>query len=600
MSLIDELKRRNVFRVGVMYVVISWLILQVADVVLGNIEAPAWVFQVILLVLALGLPLALFFAWAFELTPDGLKREKDVDRNQSVTRQTGRKMDRAIIVVLALAVAYFAIDKYVFERDTSAPPDVAALDSPAQQPAEAADTTVDRSIAVLPFVNMSSDTEQEYFSDGISEELLNLLAKIPEFRVAGRTSSFAFKGKNEDLREIGSQLGVANILEGSVRKGGSRVRITAQLVKVDDGFHLWSDTYDRELTDVLKVQDEIAAAVVEQLKATLLDAADAAALGYEDDALSANAEAYDLYLRALDTIRDSRSPEDYHESAKLLEEAVSLVPTSALAWSNLGMAWSLYAGVATEGWTESLARARVAVNTALELDDSVPEAHVARARIATNFDWDWQLAEASLQRALELRPGDIRARQALARLRSTHGDLDTAAKMLREVIAQDPLNKSLQSSLAVQLILSGDLQESETIYRRLLRDSDSNATFLGMLSWNLALQGRTEDALRMAEQESVPFLRNTALAIIQQLLGNTDAAELAQQRLLEEYGNAAAYQQAIIFASWEQPDEALRWLQVAYDEGDPGLPVMKNDPTLIPLRDHPAYIEILEKMNLAD
>ena len=228
MSIFQELKRRNVIRVAVAYVIPAWLILQVADVVLGNIGAPAWVFQTILLVLGLGLPLALVFAWAFELTPEGLKREKDVDRSTSVTQQTGRKLDRAIIAVLVIALSYFAWDKFATEvpEATTAKSDKA-------------------SIAVLPFVNMSSDPEQEYFSDGISEELLNLLAKIPQFQVAGRTSSFEFKGQNDDLREIGEQLGVDNILEGSVRKGGDRVRITAQLVKVDDGFHLWSDTFER-------------------------------------------------------------------------------------------------------------------------------------------------------------------------------------------------------------------------------------------------------------------------------------------------------------------------------------------------------------------
>jgi TolB-like protein len=223
-NLTKELSRRNVFRVGIAYVVVCWLIAQVAELALASFDAPGWVIKTILLVLVLGFPLALFFAWAYELTPEGLKKEKEVDRSRSITAKTGRKLDFVIIGMLTVGLLFVVIDNYFLDESAPAQEDgVAAL----------------RSIAVLPFVNMSNDPDQEYFSDGISEELLNLLAKIPAFRVAGRTSSFAFKGRSEDMRLIGESLGVQTILEGSVRKSGDRVRITAQLVKTDDGFHLW-------------------------------------------------------------------------------------------------------------------------------------------------------------------------------------------------------------------------------------------------------------------------------------------------------------------------------------------------------------------------
>ena len=262
MSFFDELKRRNVFRVGVAYVIVAWLLAQVADLFLENFGAPDWVIKSVLIVLVIGFPLAIFFAWAFELTPEGLKREKEVDRSQSIASETGRKLDRAIIAILVLALGYFVYDKY---GGSGAPAEVATAQN-AALPAEA-----EKSIAVLPFVNMSSDTEQEYFSDGISEEILNALAGVQGLKVAGRTSSFAFKGQNQDLRAIGEALGVNHILEGSVRKSGGKVRITAQLIKVDDGFHVWSDTYDRELTDVFAIQDEIANAILEQMRTALLD-----------------------------------------------------------------------------------------------------------------------------------------------------------------------------------------------------------------------------------------------------------------------------------------------------------------------------------------
>ncbi len=248
---------------------------------MDSFAAPDWVTKTILLVLALGFPLALFFAWAFELTADGLKKEKEVDRSQSVTTRTGRKLDFVIIAVLAAGLLFVVIDNYFLDVADPAQEEIAAEL---------------RSIAVLPFVNMSNDPDQDYFSDGISEELLNLLAKIPAFKVAGRTSSFAFKGRSEDLRLIGDSLGVESILEGSVRKSGDRVRITAQLVKTDDGFHLWSETYDRTLDDIFAVQDDIANSVVRELKVTLLGEApqvDGQERGIDD------VDAYNAYMRGL-------------------------------------------------------------------------------------------------------------------------------------------------------------------------------------------------------------------------------------------------------------------------------------------------------------
>jgi TolB-like protein len=261
----EELKRRNVFRVAIAYIVVVWLVLQVADVVLPTFRTPEWVMPAFTFLLALGFPIALIFAWAFELTPEGIRPEKEVDRSESITHVTGRKFDFVIIGVLILAVAFLAYDKFVIEPAHEASPGTADITDD-----EVVGTdTPELSVAVLPFVNMSAEPEQEYFSDGISEELLNQLTKIRGLQVAGRTSSFAFKGKNEDLRSIADQLNVAHILEGSVRKAGNRVRITAQLVKASDGYHLWSETYDRELTDIFGIQEETAKAVASALSVTL-------------------------------------------------------------------------------------------------------------------------------------------------------------------------------------------------------------------------------------------------------------------------------------------------------------------------------------------
>lgn len=581
MSLISELRRRNVFRVAVAYVITAWLLLQVADVVLGNIGAPDWVFKVILLVLALGLPLALLFAWAFEMTPDGIKREKHVDRSTSITQQTGRKLDRAIIAVLIVAVGYFAIDKFVLHDHTD------------NQAAVTANSGSRPSIAVLPFVNMSSDIEQDYFSDGISEELLNLLAKIPDFRVAGRTSSFAFKGKNEDLRTIGESLGVGKLLEGSVRKGGNRVRITAQLINVEDGFHLWSDTYDREVTDILAVQDEIAAAVVHALKVTLLDET----VIHNTKTEAVNPDAYNAYLQGLFYL-NKLGPANQRIAVDHFENAIAIEPEYAQAWAGLARASINYAAQGSDGVSAALQRGRDAANKALELNPDLPDAHVALSRINYAFDWDWNSAESALRRALELRPGDVGARRRLAVQVSARGNTREALNIVRSLIEADPLDENLQLFYSGALFVDGQLDAAAAVAKRLVEQNPQMNFARGYLSWVLLSEGQFDAALEVARDEPVTFFRLTALAIAHHKLGNTDEARHAQQELLEEYGNLAAFQQAQIHTFWGEYDTALDWLEIAYENRDPGMTDVKTARAFIPLRNLPRFVAIVEKMGL--
>ncbi len=324
MSFFDELKRRNVFRVGIAYLIGAWLLLQIADVVLNNIAAPGWVFKAIMLLVGIGLPIALFFAWAFEMTPEGVKRESEIDRNQSITRTTGRKLDRSIIVVLVIALGYFIWQSQVPDNTvaaTQAEPSIsenASIATPVQEP----------SIAVLPFVNMSADPEQEFFSDGISEEILNVLVRVEGLKVASRTSSFTYKGKDLNIPEIAKQLKVGNIVEGSVRKSGNRVRITAQLINTDDDRHLWSDTFDRELTDIFAIQDEIARAIVNALKQELNVGLEAVKV----ETVTQNLDAYELYLKARGLFI---ARQDLDVANQLFQRAIELDPEFAQAWEGL-------------------------------------------------------------------------------------------------------------------------------------------------------------------------------------------------------------------------------------------------------------------------
>jgi len=294
LSFIDELKRRNVIRVGVAYAIAAWFLLQISDLVLENIAAPDWVIQAIMLVLGIGFPLAVIFAWAFEMTPEGIKREADVDRSSSITSQTGRKLDRMIIAVLVITVGYLLVDKLYLGSGSITGSDQAG-EAPVSQVIEPDPIPEGPSVAVLPFVNMSGDKENEYFSDGLTETLLHMLAQLPDLRVAARTSSFAFKGQNKDIREIAEALNVAHILEGSVQKANNRVRITAQLINAEDGSHVWSQSYTRPLDDIFAIQDEIAGDVAEALGASLLAGTTTVA-----GVATSNLSAYDSYLKGLE------------------------------------------------------------------------------------------------------------------------------------------------------------------------------------------------------------------------------------------------------------------------------------------------------------
>ena len=419
MSVFVELKRRNVFRVGIAYAITSWALLQVIDVVAPILELPDWAPKLVLVLLGIGLFPALIFAWAFELTPEGLKREKDVERSESITAATGRKLDRIIIGVLSVAIVLLLVERYT-------------NDEPASRSAE-----LGRSIAVLPFVNMSSDPEQEYFSDGITEEILNSLAAVRELKVAGRTSSFAFKGQNDDLRRIGETLGVENILEGSVRKSGQTVRITAQLIQVDDGFHLWSETYDRKLTDVFEIQEEIATEILAQLRATLLEE--------EAEALAPQAtspEVYDRYLLARQRLYN-RSRAAIESAVEILDEAIALDPGYAPALAQRGIA-TLFLSDRSYGSipeAEAQRQGKRYVDQALEIDPQLAEAWAGLGLYYTNRQSEHEAAIEALTKALDLNPNLIDASNWLYVVLSGIGENVAARDLIEHMIDKDPLYK---------------------------------------------------------------------------------------------------------------------------------------------------------------
>ncbi len=461
MSLFNELKRRNVFKVAAAYTVVAWLLLQVSDTLVPALHLPGWFHSGVAFLLILGFPVAMIFAWAFEMTPEGLKKEKDIDRSKSITHITSRKLDYTIIAALVLALGYFAYDKFVL----SAQRDAILVEATTHAVSERASTDTDptgepvKSIAVLPFVNMSDDASNEYFADGISEELLNVLAKYPGLRVAARTSSFQFKGQSPDIADIAEKLHVNHVLEGSVRKSGNRLRITAQLIETKTGFHLWSETYDRELTDVFAIQDEISAAIGAALKIQLaLD--DGSGQTSPTVTATASTAAFEAYMQGRQLV-NRRGRNNLEQAVTHLERALALDETYAPAHAQLAIAISLQLGSAGGYGDLTLEeverRAMPHIQRAFDLDNRLPEAFAARA-IYSLLNADFTGVIENAERVLELNPSyaDVINWSYIAHARM--GQHVEAVGALERLLEVDPLSVAGRSNLAPVLASRGQIE----------------------------------------------------------------------------------------------------------------------------------------------
>jgi len=431
-SFFNELKRRNVFRVGIAYLIGSWLLAQIAELLLDTFKSPDWTMQFIVVVLMIGFPIAIFFAWAFELTPEGVKRESEVDRSQSIRIDTGRKLDRSIILVLVIALAYFVWESR-FNQDVATPSTIKTIaDSDEQQINQQADTEI-QSVAVLPFVNMSSDPEQEYFSDGITEEIINALVKTPNLSVPARTSVFGFKGHQGDVRKIGEQLGVAHVLEGSIRSQGNQVRITAQLIKVDDGFHLWSETFDRDLDNIFVVQEEIASAIAKVLTGEL--GLDVVTVPNK----TGNMEAYDSYLQGR-ALLHKRGLNNLDQALALFKRTTELDPDFAPAWAAMALTYSVMT-MSTEVLSQAISTAK----HALSLDPENVDALDALASVYRK-SWQWAKAEPYFEQAMAIDPQSSELLEDYAEFLGMVGRLAEYLAVAERGYAIDPLLGPLADS----------------------------------------------------------------------------------------------------------------------------------------------------------
>jgi TolB-like protein len=555
MSLIEELKRRNVFRVGVAYVVIAWLLLQVSDTLVPALHLPAWFQSGVALLLILGFPLALFFAWAFEMTPEGVKKEKDVDRAVSITQHTGRKLDFIIIGVLTVAVAIFALDKFVWTGSV---------------------TNAQQTIAVLPFVNMSDDPEQEYFSDGLSEELLNLLAQIPELSVISRTSAFSFKGQGTTIPEVGRALGVEHVLEGSVRRSGNTIRITAQLIEAATDRHVWSDTWDRNFEDVFVIQDEIAEFVVDALKVRLL--------GVVPQVLETTPEAYELFLQAKFLIEQG-TPTSFRQAEALNRQILDIDSEYAPAWTQRAILFNRGTSFGAWEMAEGIPRAREAALTAMNLFGKSAWTHAILVQIAISYDFDYELATRELETALELGPNDPLALRAAAEFELRQGNLEEAVRYVEKLHAIDPL-ASHRSEIAQAYFFSGRQAEGIARWEEAIEKRPLAEFLRKSLALSLLEIGDIDGALAAIEGEPAEGHRQQGLALIYETMGDRERSTEALERLIAD-GYRWTFEIAEVHSFRGELDEAFEWMDRAIERHDMGLRHVTYSPYLDNMREDP-------------
>jgi len=451
------------------------------------------------------------------------------------------------------------------------------------------------SVAVLPFADMSPTKDQEYFSDGLAEQLINDLAKVSGLKVVGRSSAFQFKGKNEDLRDVGRKLGVANVLEGSVRRDGNHIRITAELIKTEDGFQLWSQTYDREINDIFTVEDEIALAATEALQVKLLGSN---GQPVASNLRSANPEAYQAYLQAEYFSGRGQSKGDLDKALSYTDAAIKLDEKYAPAWALRASVQNTMAEYGLTDATEGFRKARDDAERAIALDPSLASAYLALATTQTYYDWDWDSANTSAMKAAALEPGSVEGFRIRSYLYRELGNLDQAIKLYEQAVAFDPLRASSYSGLGYLLSVAGRYDEAQATLQKAL-DLNPQATYVHLtLDKILIAEGKPQQALAEIAKEPSEWGKLTGQALAYHALGREQDSDAALADLIAKHDADAAFQIAQVYAYRGESDKSFEWLERAYKQRDPGLTEIKTDPLFRNLRHDSRYSDLLTKMHL--
>jgi TolB-like protein len=577
-----ELKRRNVYKVAVAYAVVAWLLMQIASQIFPFFEIPNWTVRLVVLLLIIGFPIALIIAWAFELTPEGIKRTESADAAQKHSR--GRIWIAVVFVAAALSLGLFLVGRYT-ARNATPRHDA----SPART--EAATAVPGKSIAVLPLLNESGDPHDEYFSDGLSEELIAALAQISGLKVIGRSSSFRFRDRNEEPKTIGEKLGVSTLLEGTVRKQGDRVRIVAELVNAADGIELWTRTFDRELRDIFAVQQEIARAVADSLKVTLLGSEE------KSSQMATNSvEAHNAYLQG-HFHSQRRNVEDLRKAITYFDRAIELDPNYALAYAERAEVWTIIGDITGERST-AYPKARSDAEKAVAVAPALAEAHAALGWVRAFTEWKFDEGVSELQRAKELSPANPTANDLLARVIVYRGRMEEAERQARQAVELDPLSAAAQFTLGRVLFYAGKLDEAVAAGRKMAElqpSASSNHRWQVLVA---VQRGDGETALREAQLEPDASFRPFELALAYDVRGEREAADVAAADLIAHSREGLAYQVAEVYAVRGEVNKAFEWLQIAFDNHDGGMPSLLVDPLLRALRDDPRYKNLIARVGL--
>ena len=589
MNFFAELKRRNVYKVAVAYAVVAWLLIQAASIFLPAFDVPPWVMKIFIIVIIFGFPVALIFSWAFEITPEGIKLESEIEPNKSIKRRTGRK-----IVAMTIALAVVAAGLFVYQLVRSKPT-ITPTASAART--EAATAPPNKSIAVLPFLNLSADKNDEYLSDGMTEELLNMLTRVKSLHVPGRSSSFAFKGKNEEdiFRKVGEQLHVNAVLEGSVRKVGDKLRITAQLINVADGFHLWSETYDRDMKDILAVQSDVARRVVEALQVQL-GVEEARALTKKP---TENPEAHRVYLLGrYHFAKFTRA--GWTNAIRSFEQALQIDPNFALAYCGLADTYGWAGGqimAGKEAWAKEMELAQRAV----ALDPNLAEAHLSMGTALFSVLGPYA-SEKELDRAVELNPNLPLIYDQYGWTFSEMGRFNEAIAAEKKALELDPLSTFLNTDLAFFLYWARRYEEATAQIRKTLELDPNNAFAHSILGWCLIGKGSKAEARTEFQKattlDDLPWYVSS-LAYACAVSGDRAKAEqilreleqLAKQRYVSPANRASVY------LGLGENEKALDWLEKAYEDRDPIFWWINGDQLYDSVRNEPRFQALLQKID---
>jgi TolB-like protein/Flp pilus assembly protein TadD len=578
-NFVAELKRRNVFRAAAFYAASSWLLVQIATQVFPFFHIAEWIVRWIVFAAVIGFPFALVLSWFYEWTPKGWQLESEISPNESVIRQTGKKLDKWIIATLVVAVVLLLANQFVWHKG-----------------AAEGTTSSDQSIAVLPLTNEGGAKDEQYFSDGLSEDLITALSQFAGLKVIGRNSSFQFRDSKDDSKTIGAKLGVAHLLEGSVRRAADAVRISAELVNAADGTTLWSQHYDRPYKDLFKLQDDITTAVANALKAKLFNTSDAPA--QSDRPPSGNLAAYNAYLQG--HFYDQRNTEaNYRKAIDFYQTAVSLDPGYARAYAGLGYAQIFLADIIHGPQAEQVfAAARTSINTALTLNPNLGMAHSARALLLAFSDLDFAGAKAEFERAVQLAPNDLNLAASLAQMRAAFGHPEAAVEPIRQALVTDPRSAGWYGLLAADLMTSGRLDEAEQATREQIALESTEQGPKGRLCAIEVLRGNAAAALEKAEQIAPGKSRDLAVARALQIGSDPAAASAALKTLIDRYANTDAYLIAGIYALRRDPDSMFTWLDRAWANRENNVCIVYYDPFLLPYKSDPRFAAFCRKVGL--